>query len=319
VLRRRRLEPAVRAAYPSSLPAEVGRDPLGAATRVREVAGVWARAGVQEDATRATGAFIGLTAVVLAVATVGAVVEPEWVVRTAPAWLLAAGNAVLTAAVAGLLWVGRQTSRDRTFRRTVGILWDVGTFWPRATHPLAPPSYGERTVPDLLRRTEALTGTDLPPQRRAGTHTVVLSCHSQGSVIGAATVAASTYATLARTALLTYGSPLRRLYARFFPAYFDGPQLERLGALLAHPTRADRSAWPWVNLHRPSDPVGGALFVPRAAVEGDGGDDLDRALVDPPFARPRGDGSWPEPLGHSDYPRDPAFDRALDDLVRRRG
>jgi hypothetical protein len=29
----------------------------------------------------------------------------------------------------------------------VGVVWDVGTFWPRSAHPLAPPSYAELAVP----------------------------------------------------------------------------------------------------------------------------------------------------------------------------
>ncbi len=41
---------------------------------------------------------------------------------------------------------------DPTKRRTIGVLWDVGTFWPRSYHPLSPPCYTERAVPELQRR-----------------------------------------------------------------------------------------------------------------------------------------------------------------------
>ena len=41
---------------------------------------------------------------------------------------------------------------DPAKRRTIGVLWDVGTFWPRSYHPLSPPCYTERAVPDLQRR-----------------------------------------------------------------------------------------------------------------------------------------------------------------------
>ncbi|KPC86478.1 membrane protein, partial [Streptomyces sp. NRRL F-6602] len=73
---------------------------------------------------------------------------------------------------------GRRAYRDPAARRTIGILWDVGTFWPRAAHPFAPPCYAERSVPDLTWRIASWT-------RETGGR-VVLSGHSQGSVLAAA-------------------------------------------------------------------------------------------------------------------------------------
>lgn len=35
---------------------------------------------------------------------------------------------------------GRRAYRDASARRTIGILWDVGTFWPRAAHPSRRPA-----------------------------------------------------------------------------------------------------------------------------------------------------------------------------------
>ena len=46
----------------------------------------------------------------------------------------------------------RKGWRGLDSRRHIGVVWDVGTFWPRAYHPLAPPSYTERAVPELQRR-----------------------------------------------------------------------------------------------------------------------------------------------------------------------
>ena len=48
--------------------------------------------------------------------------------------------------------LGLLVYRNDTVRRSVGVLWDIGTFWPRAAHRLAPPSYAERAVPELQTR-----------------------------------------------------------------------------------------------------------------------------------------------------------------------
>ena len=52
---------------------------------------------------------------------------------------------LLTVALAGYL-VGllRAAYSNPAQRKTIGALWDVATFWPRAVHPFAPPCYGER-------------------------------------------------------------------------------------------------------------------------------------------------------------------------------
>src|SRR5207244_1319883 len=88
------------------------------------------------------------------------------------------GTYLIGLAALGLMTLGVQAYRNAGTRRVVGILWDLGTFWPRAAHPLAPPCYAERVVPELAIRTAWLS-------RQGG---VVLSGHSQGSVLVAATV-----------------------------------------------------------------------------------------------------------------------------------
>ena len=102
------------------------------------------------------------------------IVEPEDLL--AVPYLVDTANVAISGFVLALLWVGRQAYRSPAARRTVGIVWDLGTFWPRAVHPLAPPCYAERAVPDLLLR--------LRFYKESGGR-VLLSCHSQGTVLGA--------------------------------------------------------------------------------------------------------------------------------------
>ncbi|MEI7032302.1 hypothetical protein [Streptomyces pratensis] len=182
---------------------------------------------------------------------------------------------------------GRRAYKDASARRTIGILWDVGTFWPRAAHPFAPPCYAERAVPDLASRMVAWTTTT--PQGR-----LVISGHSQGSVLAASAVWQLPDVTRRRVALLTYGSPLERLYGRWFPAYF-GP-VPLLGL--------HRSVHCWRNLWRASDPIGGPV---RICEDPDPG--VDRGPLKDPLVYGRtAELPLPEPiLGHSDYQADPVF------------
>lgn len=194
-------------------------------------------------------------------------------------WLIGLGFILLVAC-------GRRAYKDASARRTIGILWDVGTFWPRAAHPFAPPCYAERAVPDLTWRIATWT--------RATGGRLVISGHSQGSVLAAATAWQLPPSTRRRVALLTYGSPLERLYGRWFPAHF-GP--DALGSL-------HEEVDCWRNLHRLTDPIGGPIRLP-----GDRGPDVDRPPLRDPLAYGRTE-THPLPapiLGHSDYQADPAF------------
>ncbi|MFJ4273448.1 hypothetical protein ACIP29_23155 [Streptomyces coelicoflavus] len=181
---------------------------------------------------------------------------------------------------------GRRAYKDASARRTIGILWDVGTFWPRAAHPFAPPCYAERAVPDLTWRMATWT--------RATGGRLVISGHSQGSVLAAAASWQLEPSARKRVALLTYGSPLERLYGRWFPAHF-GPD-----ALASLHEEVDC----WRNLHRRTDPIGGPMRLP-----GDAGPAVDRAPLKDPLTYGRTElHPLPAPiLGHSDYQADPAF------------
>ncbi|TMR95992.1 hypothetical protein [Nonomuraea basaltis] len=215
--------------------------------------------------------------------------------------LASIGSWAMIAAIVGVALLGRLTYCDSRLRRTIGILWDVSTFWPRAVHPLAPPCYTERVIPELIARVGRLAGTDRDR--------VILSGHSQGSVIAAALVPQLNPRLRRRVRLLTHGSPLRRLYAAFFPAYFGTPGLT-----------AVRDAVPWYNLYRLSDPLGGPVFRrvdPLGAGPGAkriDADPVDRFCWDP--LRPGPGQPLPEARWHSDYWLDPLYDEALDRLIR---
>jgi hypothetical protein len=202
-----------------------------------------------------------------------------------------AGTYLISLSALGLVFLGIQTYRNPRVRRTVGIIWDLSTFWPRAAHPLAPPCYAERVVPELAHRAEWLA------TEQGG---LVLSGHSQGSILVAATVLQLSPQAKQRTALLTYGSPLCRLYMRAFPNYFNEKVMYDIGAAVAGPRGQER----WVNLWRRTDPIGGAIGIG------------DRRLADPVSFDPLpGDRIAPAVQAHSGYQLTPQFNQAMDDLV----
>ncbi|REK85962.1 hypothetical protein DY245_35215, partial [Streptomyces inhibens] len=204
-------------------------------------------------------------------------------------WLMSAGVILLIA-------MGRRAYRDHSARRTIGILWDVGTFWPRAAHPFAPPCYAERAVPDLTWRMATWT------ERFDGR--LVISGHSQGSVLAAAAVWQLDLVTRSRVALLTYGSPLERLYGRWFPAFFGPPAL----------TGLHREMDDWRNLWRFTDPIGGPI---RLTCED--GRRIDQGPLRDPlaFGRTLHNPLPAQILGHGDYQADPVFDTVRAELVAR--
>jgi hypothetical protein len=199
-----------------------------------------------------------------------------------------------------LVLLGQYAYRNPGLRRTVGILWDLGTFWPRAAHPFAPPCYCERTVPEFKHRIERLT-------KQGGV--VELSAHSQGSVVAAATILRLDEKTRKRIFLITYGCPLQRLYARVFPDYFGRQVLAYLRELLSV-----EDSYRWRNCYRLTDPLGGPVFVSlRGALKSDQPpqDRVDLHLLDPRFHKDRGELGYPPTHGHSDYLRDPGYHQVV--------
>lgn len=204
-------------------------------------------------------------------------------------------SVIITLSLAvGLVVVAVQAYRDRQMRRVVAVLWDVITFWPRANHPLTPPCYAERTVPELLDRLRVLSAE---PDTR-----VVIAAHSQGTVIAAATLLQYDDDSRARVALLTFGSPLRRLYARNFPAYFGTGALPRL---------AVRQRSRWINLWALSDPIGSWVSDKANRAMAEALVDIDFRLLDVEALTVRPDGTYPPVCGHSGFWVRPEFDSAV--------
>jgi hypothetical protein len=213
----------------------------------------------------------------------------------------------------------------------IRTLWGVTSFWPRAAQPFAPPCYAQRAVPELVHRVESLLRP--PPAGHSfdfGSQSVILVGYSQGSVLAAAALEQLDEELLPRVALLTCGSPLRRLYARYFPAFFNWqtigptPVAETPPSTPTHtpglgprlPTLARHGRWH--NVYRASDLIGS--YVHREVPPGRAGahqkTDVDRRILDPSsFGPPWGDFAVPPTMAHAGYFSDDRLIAAVDDLA----
>ncbi|MFC0032734.1 hypothetical protein ACFFMM_24740 [Micromonospora chaiyaphumensis] len=286
--------------------------PVEAAGRLREVEKVIARARFTERMTPLVLTYAALAGLGLATSTLGLArwypgdVIDRW--APIPADLvnfgIGLGSYVIAAAIVGLVLGGLFAYRTPEFRRYVGVLWDLGTFWPRAAHPFAPPCYAERAVPELSRRISYLTGQG---------QTVLLAGHSHGSILLAATVLQLPPEVCARVALLTSGSPLSRLYARWFPAYVNADVLHEIG---------ERVGWRWINLWRDTDAIGGWVFSPNRPggpppADGPAGS-VDWRLRDPRgLVAPPSDTVPPPIVRHLPGATDPRHNEAVRELADR--
>ncbi|MFG1919394.1 hypothetical protein [Micromonospora sp. NPDC048898] len=308
VLTRRRRWQAARAIVAADFP----HAPPEAADRLRQVERAVARARFTERLEPLAVVYAGLAALGLATSAVGLfqiypgdmtqrfLGVPDDFVN----FFIGMGSYVIAAIILGLVIGGLFAYRTAGFRRYVGVLWDLGTFWPRAAHPFAPPCYAERAVPELAKRI-----TYLVDQGQG----VLLTGHSHGSVLLAATVLQLPARVTDRVALLTYGSPLGRLYSRLFPASVDMSTLREVG---------ERVGWRWVNLWRDTDPIGGWIFASHRPGEAEtltGPEAMvDRRLTDPQDVVPPPSDSVPPPiLGHWPCESEEAFGQAVRDLAAR--
>ena len=149
--------------------------------------------------------------------------------------LAVAGTLILPAGLVGSRIVSGY--RDVDTRRGLAIAWDVGSYFPSLFHPFAPPPYGATAVASLRSALEEMTKDGRP---------VVVTAHSQGSVVAAQAVSRNGFPA----ALCTVGSPLGTLYRPFFPAHFNNERYADINSTLAG----------WSNLFRNDDPVGGPIL-----------------------------------------------------------
>jgi hypothetical protein len=191
-------------------------------------------------------------------------------------------------------------------RKAIGVLWDVGTFWPRSFHPFAPPSYAERAVPELLQR---IWWLNINKGR------VVLTGHSQGSVLAAAALLRKKEHPCSadnQNVLVTFGSPVQKLYRWAFPAYLDDQVLITLA-------KGDSGIGKvrWRNFYYLTDVIGGPV-VPQGLTgqEARATEGVDIELCDP--AKSDYVFGQPEPAvgGHSGYWRDASMWKEVDSLAK---
>jgi hypothetical protein len=189
----------------------------------------------------------------------------------------------------------RLAFRQERWRKVLMSPFDVGTFFPRSFHPFAPPSYTERAVPELTRRIWRLHDN----QGR-----VVLTAHSQGSVVAAAVLARQSARREEKTVgLVTLGSPLAKLYRWAFPALVSDGLLQNFAG-----GHGGIGAVRWRNVYYETDYIGG----PVATAGWPASSATDVRLVDPPtdkfvFAQP-----LPQVLSHTGYWVDARFWHEVD-------
>ena len=235
---------------------------------------------------------------------------------------LASLVALVGIVVAGwLVALLRQAYSDPAKRKSIGALWDVGTWAPgraptgpallrragrargRRPDPAADRAYhhqaGRRGLPSRPSRAaepERTRRLTVPPGP------LLLTGYSQGAVIAPAVIAQLPEDVLPDVALLTLACPARRLYGRAFPAYLGPPQLTELARLLdarapGESPAPSQPAGRWKNLRRRSDYIGSWIFaepLPRLS-DADLHHHIDQPCWDPRHPRP---GRQPHPAAH---------------------
>ena len=187
--------------------------------------------------------------------------------------------------------------------KVVGNIWDVFTFWPRRYHPFAVPPYAERAVPELRARVRTLLDQG---------DGVILSGHSQGSVLSVAAVAPLLDTPEDRRLhLIVFGSPLGTMFARVFRAALG------IDALVDVRDRLNAKGGRWWVLWRKTDPIGGPVFRDDLYADeiklddpppGEGWVNPADVAGRPPLDRPP---PWGVKRVHSSYPGEPDYRDAV--------
>jgi hypothetical protein len=160
-------------------------------------------------------------------------------------WLAALGAYVVTIATLGFLAQVYNAARRPDSARSLGILWDLASYWPRAAHPFVPPCYAQKAVPELVERAHRYITEG---------HKVVLSAHSQGTLIviaAALRMKIEHPESCQRLGLVMAGSQLQWAYPRAFPAVVDIDAYQRVLRDLDGR---------WYVLARGTDPLGGPVL-----------------------------------------------------------
>lgn len=289
----------------------------------RKAAAAWTTAIIERKhlhrLVATTALLLGAGALVLAGLGLAGMRPPEWLEPVAGLGVLALGLIA-----AGLLRVVYTAAKTPERSRHLGALADLVYFWPRRAHPIVPPSYALKVVPDLVERTAKHLSE---PSTR-----VVLAGYSHGGLL--ALIAAARLTTeisdeqAERLGLLTAGTPAQWGYQRAFPALLSPATLAKL-----YGTLEGR----WRGLCRGTDSFGGGVTTWRHQVVGgkllgvgylpEGGiGPLPAAVPGVAGALVLGGDHWlPDPvalhengrrwaagvLRHADYLVDPEWDRAV--------
>lgn len=253
---------------------------------------------------------------------------PPWLVTVLSADLRDIGAWTMSGLLGALVVVGLRSWRGRKMRVTVGILWDLVAFWPRLAHPICPPPYGGRATLELAYRANSLV--------RQGCSAVVLSGHSQGSLVCAAAVSVlqsetttpdrpvgggnafifqkEAIETIKRLGLVTYGSQLQWAYPRVFPSYIGHENLKIMWTTILD-TR-------WWNVYRWTDPLGGPVLswpdkgTPWPTISLTDGFDTPTAEPERLPAGVKADLAWGMRTGQDVRLRDPEFVNERDNRAK---